>query len=38
MYSLTRVFTALQAERMHSGVSRVESSTNSTEIPSTPTR
>jgi len=36
MYSFTRVLIASQAERMQIGVSRVESRTKSTEMPSTP--
>ncbi len=35
MYSLTRVFTSQEA-RMVSGIMKVVSSTNRTEIPSTP--
>ena len=36
MYSRTRVFTLSHDARMQSGVSSVDSSTNSTEMPSTP--
>ncbi len=36
MYSRTRSLTASQAERMHKGVSNVDSTTNSMEMPSTP--
>ena len=36
MYSRTRVVIASQEARMQIGVSAVESSTNSTEMPSTP--
>ena len=38
MYSRTRVVTASQLARMQIGVSAVDSSTNSTEMPSTPIR
>ena len=38
MYSLTRVSIASQLARMQIGVSRVESSTNGMEMPSTPMR
>ena len=36
MYSRTRVCTASQEDRIQMGVSSVASSTNSTEMPSTP--
>ena len=36
MYSLTRVWIASQLARMQIGVSRVDSSTNNIEMPSTP--
>ena len=38
MYSRTRVLTDSQLARMQIGVSAVESSTNSTDTPSTPIR
>ncbi len=37
MYSFTRSLMDSQEARMQSGVRKVESSTNSTEMPSTPT-
>ena len=36
MYSLTRLWIAVQLEMMHSGVNKVDSRTKSTEMPSTP--
>jgi hypothetical protein len=38
MYSLTRLWIDSQLARMQIGVSRVDSSTNHIEMPSTPTR